>query len=347
MYCCANCFGDAFLKNHIPKISKINGKCNYCASEDTPIISPSELFDNFQSICNIYTESISENAKPLQDWLGKDWQLFSNLNPEKIRTLLIKILEDEEVAVKNYIPRHIPEQEDVENWDSFRKEIKHGNRFFISHNLNLDRLKELFEFYLEVDHNIFEENLFRARIQTEGSPIPKEKMGIAPTHLAKNGRANPVGIPYLYVSSNYETAIAETRPHPDDLVSVAIFNVTAPLRLLNLQHPRETISPFIIDDDELEKLRNDLNFLCHLATELSKPILPRVADLEYLPTQYLCEFIKNCEFDGVVFKSSISSGSNVALFNDKKVELAEVNEYRVQNVQYAYEKFLRDATNSN
>lgn len=129
--------------------------------------------------------------------------------------------------------------------------------------------------------------------------------------------------------------IAEMRPHPGDQLSVAQFRVTAPLRLLNLLHPRRTISPFVVVDEcELSELRYDLAFLCHLESELSKPILPRVADLEYLPTQYLCEFIKNCGYDGVVFKSSISNGANVALFDDSKVRAEILTQYEVTKLHY-------------
>ena len=159
-------------------------------------------------------------------------------------------------------------------------------------------------------------------------------MGKPPAKDVKNGRANPVGIPYLYAATIPETTIAETRPHPGDKLCVARFVVTSPLRLLNLLHPRTTISPFEIEERELPKLRHDLSFLCHLENELSKPILPRVADLEYLPTQYLCEFIKNCGYDGVLFKSSISTGANLALFDDTKVRANKLMQYQVTKLQY-------------
>jgi hypothetical protein len=160
-------------------------------------------------------------------------------------------------------------------------------------------------------------------------------MACPPAAHTKNGRANPVGIPYLYAATTPETAIAETRPHPGDQLTVAQFRMTHPLKLLNLLHPRKTFSPFnVLDEGELPALRHDLAFLCHLAGELSKPVLPRVADLEYLPTQYLCEFIKNCDYDGVVFKSSISNGANVALFSDSKVQVDALSYYEVTRLHY-------------
>jgi hypothetical protein len=334
MYCCANCFGDSFLDSHIPKISKQTGACSFCSVTNTALAEPTDLLDYFQSVCSIYTEDHSADGKQLVAWFQDDWQIFSSLDSVKAQTLLGEILNDGEIVRKKHVPRNIPALSAVEKWASFRGEIIRKNRFFFRHDLDLDRLRALFDSYLAIDASEFSNLIYRARIQPSDSAIPLNEMGSPPAVQAKNGRANPVGIPYLYAASTPETAIAETRPHPGDLLSVAQFKVTAPLRLLNLLHPRKTISPFEIDESELSALRHDLAFLCHLESELSKPILPRVADLEYLPTQYLCEFIKNCGYDGVVFKSSISSGANIALFDDSKVRAETCTQYEVTNLHY-------------
>lgn len=336
MYCCANCFGDSFLDNHIPKISKQTGTCSFCSATNTALVKPTELLDYFQSVCSIYTEWNGADAKPLVTWFQEDWQIFSSLDLVKAQTLLGEILNDGEIVRKKHFPHYfVLPLPAVEKWVSFRDEIMWKNRFFVRHELDLDHLKGLFESFLETDASEFRDQLYRARIQADDSAIPLNEMGRPDAASVKNGRANPVGIPYLYAASTPETAIAETRPHPGDLLSVAQFKVISPLRLLNLMHPRKTISPFAVEDEgELYALRHDLAFLCHLESELSKPILPRVADLEYLPTQYLCEFIKNCGYDGVVFKSSISSGANVALFDDSKVRAEVLTEYEVTKLHY-------------
>lgn len=335
MYCCANCFGDSFLDRRIPELSISNGNCDYCAANNIALVEPSDLLDYFQSVCSIYTEDNNADAKHLVTWFQCDWQIFTTLDPVKAQALLGEILNDGEIVRKNHSPLQVAALAAIEKWTAFRDEIMWKNRFFIQHDLDLNRLESLFYDYLEADASIFSNQLFRARIQTDDSEIALDKMGKPPAKHVKNGRANPVGIPYLYAASTAETAIAETRPHPGDLLSVAQFRVTAPLRLLNLMHPRKTISPFSINDEsELPTLRHDLAFLCHLESELSKPILPRVADLEYLPTQYLCEFIKNGGYDGVVFKSSISNGANVALFDDSKVVAETLTQYEVTKLNY-------------
>jgi len=333
MYCCAGCFGDSFLNKRIPEMSKRRGTCDFCLAINNPLVEPQELRDHFQSVCSIYAEDTGVGAKSLTTLFQEDWQIFTYLDPVKAQALLGEVLDDGQVVRKNYVPRNVATVAAVEKWASFRNDIMWGNRFFFQQELDLQRLEALFENYLAADATIFSNQLFRARIQTDGVEIPLEEMGKPPAKYVKNGRANPVGIPYLYAASTPETAIAETRPHPGDLVSVAKFGVKGTLRLLNLQHPRETVSPFS-DPTDQAALRDDLAFLCHLENELSKPILPRVADLEYLPTQYLCEFIKRCGYDGVVFKSSISSGANVALFDDSKVNAEAVIQYEVTKLHY-------------
>jgi hypothetical protein len=334
MYCCAACFGHTFLDKHIPKISKLTGTCRYCNTDNVPLVEPIDLQDIFQSICSVYSEDGSADAKLLVEWFQEDWQIFTFLDPVKAPALLGEILNDGEIVRKKHIPRTVPALATIEKWTSFRDEIMWKNRFFVKHELDLGRLESLFETYLETDTSPFGDQLYRARIRNDDSVIPLGKMGKPPAKEVKNGRANPVGIPYLYAASTPETAIAETRPHPGDLLYVARFKITSPLRLLNLLHPRKTISPFEVDERELPGLRHDLSFLCHLESELSKPILPRVADLEYLPTQYLCEFIKNCGYDGVAFKSSISTGANIALFDDSKVKANKLFTYQVTKMQY-------------
>lgn len=335
MFCCAQCFGDSFLDQHIPKISKHSGVCDYCNATSTALIKPEALLDYFQSVCSIYSEDDSSDAKTLVTWFQDDWQIFCTLDPVKAQALLGEILNDGEIVRKKYRPLGVQGLSAVQKWSTFRDEIMWKNRFFFRHELDLERMKSLFDNYLATDASEFSERLYRARIQVDDVGYDFSKMACPPPKSTKNGRANPVGIPYLYAASTPETAIAETRPHPGDQLTVAQFRITQSLRLLNLLHPRKTISPFaLVDEEDLPALRYDLAFLCHLESELAKPILPRVADLEYLPTQYLCEFIKNCGYDGVVFKSSISNGANIALFNDSKVQVEALSYYEVTRLHY-------------
>jgi hypothetical protein len=172
---------------------------------------------------------------------------------------------------------------------------------------------------------------FRARVQETGS-FSKKEMGKPPAEKSQSGRANPVGIPYLYLASDERTAICEIRPHPGDVISVAEFELVEPLNVVDLRNPRKTASPFGRDQDDIRLLKENLPFLDRLADELSSPVVPRSANLEYLPSQYLCESIKKALYQGVVYRSAVGTGINYALFDDTKFECLSIRSIRVDKV---------------
>jgi hypothetical protein len=157
-------------------------------------------------------------------------------------------------------------------------------------------------------------------------------MGAPPKRRASHGRANPAGIPYLYLGSKPETAAAEIRPHTGEVACVADFTIPE-VRAVDLRHPRKLVSPFILTDaSEIGQLRADLPFLERLGDELTRPVLPSGAAIDYIPSQYLCEFIKKSGFDGVIYRSSVSDGINLALFDPNKAIGGDVMLYNVTRV---------------
>jgi len=79
-------------------------------------------------------------------------------------------------------------------------------------------------------------------------------------------------------------------------------------------------------------------FLTLLGNELSKPIIPREANLEYLPSQYLCELLKDIGFNGIIYKSSISDGNNYVIFDDKRLKAVSTYQYQIVDVTTKSEK---------
>ena len=163
-------------------------------------------------------------------------------------------------------------------------------------------------------------------------------MGAPPKRLASQGRANPAGIPYLYLASTQETSVSEIRPHTGEKASVAVFLMPKHLKFIDLRNPRKSISPFILgDENEIARLRGDIDFLVRLGHELTRPVLPHVAAIDYIPSQYLCEFIKKCGYDGVIYRSSVADGINLALFNSKIIAPQEVSTYQISKVSVSIE----------
>ena len=107
-----------------------------------------------------------------------------------------------------------------------------------------------------------------------------------------------------------------------------------------MRNPRKLVSPFILEDaKQIAQLRADLPFLERLGEELTRPVQPSGAAIDYIPSQYLCEFIKKKGFDGVVYRSSISDGINLALFNPDHATVKFVTAYNVSKVSVQVEPF--------
>lgn len=157
-------------------------------------------------------------------------------------------------------------------------------------------------------------------------------MGAPPASLAGHGRANPAGIPYLSLGSTIRTAVAEVRPQPGEKVCVATFEVPY-VRALDLRNPRRSVSPFVLESREhIIAVQAGLPLLERLGEELPKPVHPCAAAYEYAPSQYLCEFIKKQGYGGVLYRSSVSDGINLALFDSRCATARETRSYNIQRV---------------
>lgn len=334
MNCCSNCFNDKFISNVVNKLSKRIGKCEFCASKKVSLVDASLLGDYFQPIFDLYEEA--EDGSSIVKVINKDWKIFTHMDDVMALLLVENILE---IKIYNrFQPKENGDSAKILNWQKFKEELKHDNRYFPLKAPSKEHLEGLLQYLLVSNDNI-PQYLYRSRVNEEERQIPLEEMGKPPEKISTAGRANPIGIPYLYTASNAETAIAEIRPHKGDKITVATFKVGGELKLADLRDPRDSISPFELDDDALNQVFKDLDYLCHLGEELSKPILPREAHLEYLSSQYLCELIKHCGYDGVIYKSSVGDGDNYAIFEDKNIEVIEAKTYIVSEVQISSKEY--------
>jgi hypothetical protein len=288
---------------------------------------------------SIYIETSSNAGKCIVDCIVDDWEIFKGRERLTSVQLLGTIIGDTSLGSKLFVPATMTQTSPKEMWINFCNELINQHRFFPENQPDRDYLPVLFQNLKEIVLGY----IYRARIQNGAIQFKKTAMGMPQPQLTRGGRANPIGIPYFYAASNDKTAIAEIRPHPGNTVSVCKFKTVSDLEVLNLINPRERISPFEIayqqgDEDYLLQLRYDVEFLCHLGAELSKPITPDVAELEYLPTQYLCELIKKSQFDGVKFQSSVGDGVNYTLFSQAKVKPVSVSSHHITGLKYTFKK---------
>lgn len=330
-YCCAECFGDNGLRlNIIPDLEPRSGDCSYCTSNTTTLVKPLDLRDAVEALVGIY--SVDAAGVPLPEILREDWGLFTHpvMDDAHVKELLSDILDDGNFVRQMFVPSPALGVENLARWDELRDEMMHRNRWFLEEEIDFDRLRELLDLLI-ADPATLSDEWHRARIMADDALYAVEEMGAPPHHLAGHGRANPAGIPYLYLGSTPTTAVAEVRPHTGESACVALFSLPT-IRAVDLRDPRASVSPFTQDDGDISQLRADLPLLRRLGDELTRPVLPRGAAFEYIPSQYLCEFIKSCGFDGVIYRSSVGDGINLALFDPTLATGVSVTRYAVERV---------------
>lgn len=331
MLCCAECFGDGHLRIDVfPALAQDIGACTHCGTPNQHLLPVHVLRERFELLTSIYVEQ--EGGKLLVDWLKSDWAMFPLISTAHAKELLAEILDDGDIVRRLFVPFDKKSSEALERWSELRDELMHSNRYFPKTNINLSRLQRLFGFLLVNKHDL-PRTWFRARIQGSTTPYLEEDMLAPPKHLASHGRANPAGIPYLYLASTMLTAVSEIRPHTGELACVAELEIPDNLTIADLRHPRITVSPFILsDEDEISLLRGDIEFLEKLGEELTRPVLPRSAAFDYIPSQYLCEYIKVSGFDGVMYRSSVGDGINIALFDPAIARIVSISTEKVEKV---------------
>ncbi len=331
MRCCPTCFGDRGLtKSIFPTLSTETGQCSYCLSENVPLVEPKMLGDYFDLLTNIY--ELDPNGQLLVEWFKKDWRLFDHerMDVPRAKDLLAEILNDGEVVRQRFSPSAKYTSDALARWETLRDELMYENRYFPSSQLNEGRFEELLEQVPALD---LPTTWYRARLQSGDALYQIGEMGAPPKRSASHGRANPPGIPYLYIGSTAKTAISEIRPHTGDKACVATFTIPPDLNAVDVREPRKLVSPFLLaDESSIGLMRIDIDFLERLGDELTRPVVPQGAAIDYVPSQYLCEFIKKCGYNGVVYRSSVGDGINLALFKPELAQGADVQSYAITRV---------------
>ncbi len=223
MYICSNCFNDIELRSHINSLASGKGDCSFCGSKDVLVLLIDELLDFFNELFNLYQSD--ETGTELFQLINSEWNLFANDLASLIISNVLpgtKFSDWEALTKVSYIDEI---KENISYWDKLKESIKWDRRFFIKN----EDLKDLEWDVFLADHISFDEKeqYFRARIHhKEGeATFPLMKMGSQEKSKVNTGRANPQGIPYLYLSRSKETTLYETRALYRDEVSIGEFKI--------------------------------------------------------------------------------------------------------------------------
>lgn len=165
-------------------------------------------------------------------------------------------------------------------------------------------------------------------------PYPEKRMRPLPDS-ASEGRANPKGIPCLYVASQKETAMSEIRPWLGSIISVARFTNSKELRVIDFSRYHTNKLPiYLSEPDEAKRIEA---VWTNLDKAFSQPVTNIDQKSDYAPTQIIAELVKSLGYDGIAFRSSLGRGHNLALFDLNSVNFKDSSLFRVNDVQFSFE----------
>ena len=363
MFCCSECFLDVEIKAIIESRG-IKGHCDFCGKEDVFVyeIGPdaqskdTTLADMFDNILDVYTPRADlptnfprEQTELIKNILRHDWNIF-NSSAQNIYRLITKIcaeryraqpeLFDEPVGIREILDlNYLKENKILKEycWDDFAKGIKCKNRFHSDY-IKTDRLLTFLRY---AEKNYHQGAFFyRVRICPDKIGYKPKDMGAPPLEKAKGGRVNPEGIRILYLSNDENTTLYEVRAGIYDYVSIGRFELLKDIKIIDLAGI-DRISPFLSNSSygDFDFLQYALNIedLKMLAAEIAKPLRNDNA-LDYIPTQYISDFIRSNGYDGIQYKSTMNfHGINVAIFDPDLLECKEAKVYNVKSISYDYE----------
>lgn len=154
---------------------------------------------------------------------------------------------------------------------------------------------------------------------------------------AKEGRANPKGIPVLYLSTRAETAMSEVRPWIGLLVSCAVFETTRELRLVDLSVTDGDGFTFYFEQPDATKKEEAV--WADIDAAFSEPVTSQDDTADYGPTQVISEWFRTNGFDGVAYKSAFGKdGYNVALFNLEDARLKSCTLHAVRAAHFQFDQ---------
>ncbi len=365
MIICSNCFRDEVIIELIKGLNQ-KGNCEVCLKKDTHIYDTTkkvdtDLIPKFEDFISIYTpttlitddENVIEEADLLKNILHSTWNIFNNLQPNKVQQVITTLCEEKykdnpELFKSPVIIQELYDEVSIAkysllktgDWSDFVNAIKHENRFHTK-SLNLDILKRMCS-VIEKDYKKGEV-FYRARIAENAEGLKIGEMGAPDVKKATAGRVNSQGVRCLYLANNIETPIHEVRAGAHDYVTVGKFILNQDITVVDLK-AINNISPFT---DVLLPIEHAMNreHLNRINDEMGKALRRSDSELDYIPTQYISDFIKSIECNGVPkyagleYKSTLNSeGYNLAIFNPDLFDCISVETYNIKGLNYIKNK---------
>lgn len=255
-----------------------------------------------------------------------------------------------------------PSRPEFASWDSFNRfarRVRHKRRFVLTPKesaflatvraTNYDRDVEL-----DVGTILYRAQQgidWHMRKDEAGNELGEEPIGFAASRMkprvnqATEGRANPAGIPFLYLGTSEQVVISEVRPWVGTYVSVAQFRILRTLKAIDLSrhyglssfrevglHRLSGRAPVSIEE-KAKAVWIDID------NAFSRPVTKSDDTADYVPTQILAELFKDSGYDAIIYRSNFSvEGFNVALFNPENAEPVSCAPYEVKTLEVTFEE---------
>ena len=329
MKVCACCFNDEEIREFINSEGKETAYCD-CCGQNSNVIDLTELSDFFTDLLGLFVKN--DNGISLINRIQKDWNIFSS---DSCADFILSAIINNDKTIPRLCQERVSYLPEIEEWfsiwENLKKEVRENKRYFHDfENFGWDI------YYIRKDYRIKKDStLFRARITPEGQKKLKAKeMGCPPREKATAGRANPLGIPYLYLCDNEETTYYEVRAVYLDKVSVGEFVTLRDLEIVDFSR---VINLFYAYSEGLQDLTDIVKhkfLLDEINKDLSKPLRRFDTEIDYVPTQLICEYCKLYGADGVRFNSSLhEGGKNIVLFNGADAKCVKVFSREIESVE--------------
>lgn len=297
------------------------------------------------SLDNDLPDGFPEAKKDLlKNSLEKRWSLFK-IDSSKIHDFLSSLFNGDPrfdnrlLLEKVGVPEEFNTPNDLliikeNNWDNFVASIQYSNRFH-TNTINLKKLKYFLGFTSAV-LNKKDTKLLRCRISNNVT-LKKGDLGAPPASIASAGRLNPEWISVLYLSDSEQACIQEVRASFLDTIYIGRFKLKEDIKLIDLSE-----FDIVALNGEVEFLEYYLNrdVMIKIAEDFAKPTNNDFKLINYLPLQYISEFIKSFEasekIDGIRYKSVMDDeASNIMLFDPTKATCISVYSKEVNKVTYS------------
>jgi hypothetical protein len=170
----------------------------------------------------------------------------------------------------------------------------------------------------------------RDKFQVPAAYLPKRMKPL--TDRAHDGRANPKGIPCLYLATQMETAISEVRPWIGSYVSVGQFKLLKRIEIIDCSRERPD-HMFYFEEPSPEEAEKSV--WSDIDRAFAEPMTRSDDTADYAPTQILAELFRREGFKGIGYKSKFGErGYNIALFDVDCADLTNCNLVQVESIKF-------------